>query len=219
MDPNMNSEGSISRCIGKLRAGDSDAATQKLWQRYFRRVVGLARKRLRDLPRAELDEEDIAVMALESLFRGIRDGQFPWLRDRHSIWPVLATIAARKAINQRIRLQAAKRADLHVRSNQELAEGSDRGVQHDELLGRELDPQVEAMLTEFYQCLYRKLPTDQLRRILRMKLASYTNSEIAHALDVAERTVERKCVLIREHARRLDIGNSEARNYRSDIAS
>ena len=110
----MKSEGSISFCIGRLKAGDSDAAPQKLWQRYFRRVVGLARKRLRDVPRAELDEEDIAVMALESLFRGIRAGRFPWLRDRHGIWLALAKIATRKAINQCVRLQAAKRADLHI---------------------------------------------------------------------------------------------------------
>ena len=44
-------EGSITRCIGLLKAGDR-AAAQPLWEAYFRRLVALARARLRALPRA-----------------------------------------------------------------------------------------------------------------------------------------------------------------------
>jgi hypothetical protein len=48
--------------LGKLKAGDPEAADQ-LWEGYYRRLVGLARQRLRDLPRAAADEEDIALQS------------------------------------------------------------------------------------------------------------------------------------------------------------
>ena len=41
----MSSEGSVTRWIEALQAGDS-AAAQQLWERYFRRLVDLARKKL-----------------------------------------------------------------------------------------------------------------------------------------------------------------------------
>jgi hypothetical protein len=37
------SSGSVTHWLGLLKAGDS-AAAQPLWQRYFRRLVGLARR-------------------------------------------------------------------------------------------------------------------------------------------------------------------------------
>jgi hypothetical protein len=36
--PTMAYEGSITRCLGMLRAGDREAA-QALWDRYFQRLV------------------------------------------------------------------------------------------------------------------------------------------------------------------------------------
>src|SRR5262249_13357 len=60
--PPMPSEGSVTRWIHRLKAGEQ-AALQQLWQRYFRRLVGLARRRLRDAPRTAADEEDVALSA------------------------------------------------------------------------------------------------------------------------------------------------------------
>jgi hypothetical protein len=45
----MSSEGSVSHWISELKAGDP-AAAQTLWERFFRRVVGLARKKLQGPP-------------------------------------------------------------------------------------------------------------------------------------------------------------------------
>jgi hypothetical protein len=41
----VTTPGSVTHWIQELRAGDPIAA-QKLWERYFRRLVGLARQKL-----------------------------------------------------------------------------------------------------------------------------------------------------------------------------
>ena len=61
----MSSDGSVSRWIGGLQGGDPQAVVQ-LWQRYFHRLVGLARGKLRELPRRMADEEDVALSAFDS---------------------------------------------------------------------------------------------------------------------------------------------------------
>src|SRR4051812_40545866 len=55
----MRPEGSITTWIEQLKAGDR-AAAQPIWERFFARLVGLARKKLQGLPRrAAANEEDI----------------------------------------------------------------------------------------------------------------------------------------------------------------
>ena len=64
----MVSSGSVTLWIDRLQAGDPDAA-QQLWERYFRRLVGLARHKLPGRPRAAADEEDVAESAFDSFCR------------------------------------------------------------------------------------------------------------------------------------------------------
>src|SRR5437016_2985516 len=94
----MSSEGSITRCIDLLKRGDRTAA-QPLWDRYFQRLVELARARLRVAPRRLADEEDVALSAFESFYRRAEAGQFPRLDDRDDLWQVLFVITVRKAID------------------------------------------------------------------------------------------------------------------------
>src|SRR5436309_4156959 len=96
----MSSAGSVTTWVGRLRAGDG-AAAQRLWERYFRRLVGLARERLRGLRRRAADEEDVALSAFDSFCRGVGQGRFPRLDDRNNLWELLVVITARKAIDLR----------------------------------------------------------------------------------------------------------------------
>src|ERR1043165_1882401 len=89
----MNGDGSITRWIGQLKAGDPVAA-QLLWERYFRRLVGLARKKLDGAPRRMADEEDVALSAFDSFCRGAEHGRFPRLEDRDDLWRLLVVITA-----------------------------------------------------------------------------------------------------------------------------
>src|SRR5262245_7089655 len=72
----MNDPGSISVWIEQLKDGDADAA-QPLWERYYHRLVGLARKKLGDLPRRATDEEDVVQSAFRSFFQRAGEGHFP----------------------------------------------------------------------------------------------------------------------------------------------
>ena len=58
----MSVHGSVSHWLGQLKAGDQEAA-QPLWERYFRRLVGLARTKLHGTPRQAADEEDVTPLA------------------------------------------------------------------------------------------------------------------------------------------------------------
>ena len=82
--------------IAQLQGGDP-AAARPLWDRYFHRLVGLARKRLKDAPRRAADEEDVALSAFDSFCRNAEAGRFPDLADRDGLWRVLATFTLRKA--------------------------------------------------------------------------------------------------------------------------
>jgi len=94
----MASEGSITHCIQLLKAGER-AAAQQLWERYFQRLVGLARAHLRDTPRRAADEEDVALSAFESFYQRAERDQFPQLNDRDDLWQLLAVVTVRKAID------------------------------------------------------------------------------------------------------------------------
>src|ERR1700754_5164328 len=91
-------DGSITRWIGRLKGGDF-AAARPLWEAYFRRMVGLARQRLRGAPCRVADEEDVALSAFDSFFAAAAAGRFPQLADRRNLWPLLVSITAHKCVD------------------------------------------------------------------------------------------------------------------------
>lgn len=193
----MNDDGSITRWIQDLHAGDEQDAQQQLFQRYFQRLVALARVRLKHAPRRMEDEEDVAVNALNSYFAGVRKDRFPLVSDRTSLWPLLAKITACKAINQRNRQLTQKRGGGKVR-------GESVFSSPDESEGRALDfadhdptPALSVEMSEQCKQLMDALEDDLLKDIASQKLEGYTNTEIADKLGVVERTVERKLKRIR----------------------
>ena len=88
--------GTITVWIAELKAGDKRAA-QRLWENYFARLVELARQRLLSAPRSMADEEDAALSAFHSFFRGVKENRFPRLERRDDLWQLLVLLTARKA--------------------------------------------------------------------------------------------------------------------------
>jgi RNA polymerase sigma factor (sigma-70 family) len=191
----MPSEGSVTRWIDQLKAGDPRAA-QKLWERYFQLLVGQARKKLQSARRRVADEEDVALSAFDSFCRGAEAGRFPRLNDRHSLWQLLMALTARKA-RHLLRDEGRQK-----RRGKETAPADTPSCQKDEptlgqILSREPTPEFAAQVAEEYQLLLGRLADRELETMAAWKMEGYTNAEIARKLDCTERTVERKLRIIR----------------------
>jgi DNA-directed RNA polymerase specialized sigma24 family protein len=194
----VSGAGSVTHWIRRLEAGDQ-VAFQKLWEGYFRRLVGLARKRLQGAPRYAADEEDVALSAFDSFCRRAREGRFPRLHDRHDLWQLLVLIAGRKAANLAQHERRQKRGGGQVRHASALPGGeSEEGPLFADLIGREPEPALAAQVAEEYVRLRARLGDDDLRSVAVWKLEGYTNEEIAAKLGRAPATVERKLRLIRD---------------------
>jgi DNA-directed RNA polymerase specialized sigma24 family protein len=195
----MASEGSVSRWIDQLKTGES-AAAQQLWERYFDRLVALARSQLRGKPRGPADEEDVALSALDSFCRGAAHGRFPQLVHRDSLWRLLVAITARKAFDVVRDEQRLKRGGGAVRAEAALADPDDStiGPALEQVLSREPDPAFAVELAEECRRLLERLDSPELRTIALWKMEEYTNEEIAAKLGCVPRTVQRKLQLIRD---------------------
>jgi DNA-directed RNA polymerase specialized sigma24 family protein len=191
------SEGSVTYWIHLLKAGDQ-AAVQKIWEGYYRRLVGLARSRLWG-PRGAVDEEDVAVNVLDSFFRAAAAGRFPDLRDRHDLWQLLVVITQRKACNQAKRECSPKEGGGKVRSLSALhgEESGEVGTAFFDLISRDPDPAFAVQVAEECGRRLGQLESDDARRVARWKMEGYSNREIAILLGRSEPTVERMLRRIR----------------------
>jgi RNA polymerase sigma factor (sigma-70 family) len=194
-------EGSVTRWIGDLKSG-GDAAAQHLWERYFERLVRLARKKLQNArrPRTVEDEEDAALSAFDSFCRGVDRGRFPRLTDRDDLWRLLVVLTVRKALDQVERQGAAKRGGDHQVGELALLDGGDDpgGDALDRFLGNEPTPEFAAMVTEQHRRLRDALGDATLCQVLDLRLEGYTREEIAERMGCAVSTVKRKLDTIRQ---------------------
>jgi DNA-directed RNA polymerase specialized sigma24 family protein len=187
----MPSDGSVTRWITALQAGDA-AAAQQLWVRYFRRLVGLARTRLQGARQLAADEEDVALSAFDSFFRHAEAGRFPQLADRDSLWRLLVTITARKAGHLLRHEGRQKRGGLAQMPE------NDEDQLLDEVLSREPDPEFSVQVADEYQRLLRLLGDAELESVALWRMEGYSVEEIADRLQYAPRSIKRKLNVIRE---------------------
>jgi DNA-directed RNA polymerase specialized sigma24 family protein len=181
----MSSEGSVTGWIGQAQCGEQDAI-QKLWERYFHRLVGLARARLSGVPRRAADEEDVALSAFDSFCRGAERGQYPALHSRDSLWRLLVTLTVRKSQHLVRASSTQKRSGPEAEADIEL------------VLSREPSPALAAEFAEECRRLLGQLADRTLQSIAVWKMEGHTNKEIAATLGCAPSTVERRLQLIRQ---------------------
>ena len=183
----MLTDDAVTVWLGQLQAGES-AAARPLWEKYFHRLVGLARKRLRDAPRRAADEEDVALSAFDSFCRNAEAGRFPDLSDRDSLWRLLAVFTLRKAAHH------VRDAGRLKRGGASLADAS--GV-FEEALARDPDPAIAAEVAEECNRLLAALDDPELRRVALLRMDGYSVDEVAAKVGRAPRSVKRKLQLIR----------------------
>jgi DNA-directed RNA polymerase specialized sigma24 family protein len=184
--------------LEQLKAGNP-AAAGPLWERYFARLVTLARARLRAAPRAAADEEDVALSAFDSFCRRAAAGRFPRLDDRDDLWQVLLVITARKAAALARHEGRAKRGGGRV--VQASAAGAGDSSVADVLAGLaggEPTPEEAAQVAEECGRLLSRLGDGELRQLAIWKMEGYTNAEIAGKFGKSVPTVERKLTRIRQ---------------------
>ncbi len=195
----MTSHGSVTGWLGRVQQGDAAAATP-LWQRYFHRLVGLARAALQGAPRRAADEEDVALGAFDSFCRGAEQGRFPDLRDRDSLWRFLVVLTARKAAHLKRDERRQKRGGGRILDQGAAFPATAVDEEQADLEGivsEEPTPAFAAQVGEECERLLRRLEEVGLRSLAVWKMEGYTNQEIATRLGCCVSTVERKLQVIR----------------------
>jgi RNA polymerase sigma factor (sigma-70 family) len=172
---------SVTQWIAGLKEGKAEAA-DRLWQRYFERLVGLARRKLGSAPRRVADEEDVAAIVFRNLWQGAEAGQFSALRNRENLWPLLVVLTSRR-VHDLLRYQNRRAT-------------SDAPEELDQVLAEEPTPEFAAEMRENVARLFAMLD-DMQKQVAQGKLEGRENAEIARQLGCSERTVERKLQIIR----------------------
>ena len=183
-----NQGASITEWLGNLREGDK-AAAQPLWERYFSKLVAVARTKLRRMRRmtADEDEEDAALSAFNSFCVGAARGKFPQLADRDDLWRLLVVITARKAMAQANRQGRQKRGGGRVVEEAVLfghglvdADGSIAGLER--IAAEGPTPEFAAMMAEECRRLSTRSMTSRCKQVAVSRMEGYNNDEIADQL-------------------------------------
>jgi len=182
--------GSVTLFFNRLRGGD-DAAAVGLWNQFFPRMAGMARKTLAGRPQKVADAEDAVQSAFASFCQHAKAGDFV-IGDRSDLWNLLGLITKRKARAQFRREMTEKRGGGRTLDEGELA-SPDGGP-------LALDRAAAEMRTEDFdlhaaELLERLDP--ELRELAVLKAMGFLNREIAGRLECTERKIERKLQLIR----------------------
>jgi DNA-directed RNA polymerase specialized sigma24 family protein len=189
------SQESVTTWISWLKTGE-EAAAGAIWDRFYQELIDHARKRLNGMPRRVIDEEDVVLCAMQSAMHGIRDGEYPNVRDRQGLVKLLLAITARKATDaQRCHL-AAKRGGGKVRGESAfLPPDGPWGI--DGVAAEISPPEMAPMLIDQIWHLLDSLEEDSLREVAILAMEGHTVAEMAERLGCSRRTIERKLRLIR----------------------
>ena len=211
-------DGSFGDWIARLKSGD-EAATQTLWDRYFPRILEVARRSLRHSSSRVQDEEDVAMLVLRSLLAGIKTDRFASIDHRDQLWRLLMVITTRKAADIINRDRRSKRGGGNVRGDSAMilneraktdvfrSDSSliltgriDSGVLcgFDRLEGEHKMPDIDALVADETRELLSLLPDEGTRQVAQFKMEGLTHEEIAVKLSCNVRTVERRIKVIRE---------------------
>ncbi len=192
-------EDSVSIWLERLKEGNQEAAVW-LWDRYFRRLLGLARARLANLRRQGMaDEEDVALSAFHDFCRAARTEGYAELHGRESLWSVLARFVANKAKTLFDHETAAKRGGGRGQGESALGPAdplsSVKGF--DRVESSEPDPALAAEVEEKFGKALARL-SDLEAEIACLRMEGYGTDEIAREVKLSPATVRRRLAVIRD---------------------
>lgn len=195
-------ESDITLWIKQVHGVDDETA-HKIWCEYFPKLVRLARNKLGTHPQRSADDEDIALSAMNSFFRGADAGRFQ-LNDRNDLWKLLATITIRKVTAERRRFYAEKRGGGAVRGESVFHRA---GADHEAGLAEALVdenrlPELAEAVTLVCEELLEQLNDEDLQKTALLKMEGYTNQEISDQLGCTLSRTKQRLARIRDKWKR-----------------
>ena len=189
---------SVTQLIARARTGAKDAV-QKLYELYFERLAGLARKHLAPGERRVADEEDIANIALKSFFRRAQAGEYSRLNDQTDLENLLKKITKNKLSHYRDYLRAKKRGGGNVRGESALEKPGELAahLSAERRVPIILDGEGEEtsefdVESEEFHRLLDLLPDDTYRLVALRRLEGIDSIEIGKEIGCHYSTVQRK---------------------------
>jgi RNA polymerase sigma-70 factor, ECF subfamily len=180
-----------------------DATAPADFERFTRRLIGLARNQLDARLRHKIDPEDVVQSAYKSFFQRYGEGMIA-AEDWDGLWGLLTLITLRKCAD-RVRYHRAGRRDM---SREAAAPADGQGTEPwRDAVGREPTPEQAALLAETVEHLLHGLDAEE-RPIVEMSLQGYSTREISTTLGRAERTVRRLRERVRKQLEQLQEGAS-----------
>jgi DNA-directed RNA polymerase specialized sigma24 family protein len=188
--------GSVTALLQRLKDEQNPAdesAAKHVCNRYFQRLASLARSRTNWKNLGLSDEEDVACVVLTRLLIGLRDGRFPGLSNRESLWRLLVTMTLRENRDQLRNERREKRGGGRVQreadfDREDLFIAASREPTGDDLV----------ILADEIRQGFLRLKDDELRELALAKIEGYTDQELATRLGISVRTVERRLQKIRQ---------------------
>jgi RNA polymerase sigma factor (sigma-70 family) len=193
----VSDHSSVTEWIGGLKKGSADASA-KIWHRYVEQLVREADRRLKNMPRRAVAEDDIAQEAFAAFFRGVEMQHFSQLEDRHDLWQVLIMLADRRAKDYMRRHLGPDQGLGQVRgeSVMERTQTASPPAGFDNVAAPPVSPESAETLIRLIQRSFPELGDEELQRIALDRAANYTVAEIAERHGISRRTAERKIELI-----------------------
>jgi RNA polymerase sigma-70 factor, ECF subfamily len=174
-----------------MPANDAAADTPKPggdagFERFTRRLIGLARSHLDVRLQHKIDPEDVVQSAYKSFFLRYGDGALA-AEGWDGLWGLLTIITLRKCAD-RVRYYRTEGRDIAREASAPAQPDAPEAWRN--LAGREPTPEEAAVLAETVERLLSSLDQDE-RPIVELSLQGYSTQEISKMQNRAERSVRR----------------------------
>jgi RNA polymerase sigma-70 factor (ECF subfamily) len=183
----------------QVTTGDRSDPAGDLFQRFARRLIGLARTHVDARLRHKIDPEDVVQSVYKSFLLRYKD--LP-MDDESAggLWSLLTLITLRKCAD-RVRYHNAECRDINREA--QATTDTDRIEPWREVVGREPTPEQAAVLAETVEAVLGGLTTLE-RPVVELSLQGYSTQEISEQLGRAERSIRRLRERVRRQLERLN---------------
>jgi RNA polymerase sigma-70 factor, ECF subfamily len=183
---------------GGLRIGIAAPADNATFERFTRRLIGLARAHLGARLRHKVDPEDVVQSAYKSFVLRYGDAEIG-SKGMDALWSFLALITLRKCADKARHFQAECR-DFRREASADVGDSEPwRGA-----ICREPTPEHAAVIAETVEQLLADIAPAE-RPIIELSLQGYSTQEVSERLGRAERSVRRLRERLRKQLERMQL--------------